>query len=821
MKRFLFFVLLIISIQSFAQSVNISGAIIDKAGKPVPFATIYIKNTTRGTSANSDGKYQLQLNVGQYEVYFRAVGFKQESRKIDIKGSQVINVTLSEESYLLKDVVIRGNGEDPAYAIMRKAIKKRKTYLNQVNAYSCEVYIKGMQKLLAAPKKFMGRDIEKMARENGLDSNRTGIVYLSESQSKVTFMQPDKFHEEMISSKVSGRNNAFSYNRASDIKVNFYNNYEDWEGLSNRPFVSPVADNAMLYYKYKLLGTTVENGETINKIQVIPRRDYDPAFSGTIYILEDSWRIYGLDLFITKKSNLNFVDTLKINQQFYPVSKNVWMPSTIRFDFTGGIFGFRLGGYFISIYKDYDLNPVINKKDFAEVLKITKEVNKKDSSYWNKERPVPLTTEETVDYHKKEILAVKRESKPYLDSLDRVNNKFKLSDLLIGRGYHHRNRYDKEYYNFSSLSSSVLYNTIEGFALDYDASYVKQIDSLSNKYLRIGGKIRYGFSNQKLHGSVNGNIPFSEFNLGFNVGSDVLDMNNQQAFGKGMNSLYSLIERQNYEKFYDKQFASISLSRRITGGWLASFSTEVANRQWLNNTSNYSFFYNDTRQFTSNNPFLPNTNDPLFANSQSFKIGFRTTYDFSNQYETLPTGRRYYPSKYPRIGISYTKGIKDVFGSDVDYDLLSADITKSDISLGFYGKTSFYAAAGKFLNANSVYFTDYKHFSGNQLTIYDQGITKFLLLDYYKYSANSEYLEGHLEHNFSGFITNKIPLIRKLKLQEIVDVNYLATPTLRNYAELGFGLQYLGFRAMYGLSYINGTQLGTGFRIGISLGRPN
>lgn len=803
---------------SFAQLVAITGSITDNSGKPIPFATIYIKNTTRGTSANSDGKYQLQLTAGTYEVYYRAVGFKQESKKIDLKADQVVNVTLSAESYLLKDVVINGNGEDPAYAIIRKAIKKRRTYLNEVNAFSCEVYIKGLQKLLAAPKKFLGSDIDKWARENGLDSNRKGIVYLSESRSKYTFMQPDKVHEEMISSKVSGRNNAFSFNRASDIKVNFYNNYEEWEGISNRPFVSPIADNAMLYYRYKLLGTTVENGETINKIQVMPRRDHDPVFAGTIYIIENSWRIYGVDLMMTKRSNLNFVDTLNINQQFYPVGKNVWMPSAVRFDFNGGLFGFRFGGYFIAIYKDYDLNPVVSKKEFAEVMRITKEVNKKDTTYWNKERPIPLTAEETVDYQKKQVLAQKRESRPYLDSLDKVNNKFKLSRLLYGRGYNHRNRYAKEYYNFSSLLSSLTYNTVEGVTIDYRASYVKNIDSLTNRFIRLGADAKYGFADQKVHANLNGTVPLQQFTLGFNVGSDVLDMNNQQPFAQNINSTYSLVERQNYEKFYDKQFASVSLTRRITGGWIASISTEVANREWMNNTANYSFFYNNSRQFTSNNPFDPDHNTALFGTNQSFKIAVRTTYDFSNKYETLPYGRRYYPSKYPRVGLSYTKGIKDIFGSDVDYDLLSADITKSDISLGFYGKTSFYIGAGKFLNANSVYFTDYKHFAGNQLNFYEASITKYLLLDYYKYSTNSEYLEGHLEHNFSGFITNKLPLIRKLKLQEVVDVNYLATPALKNYVELGFGLQYLGIRAMYGLSYKDGVHAGNGFRLGVSLG---
>jgi len=136
--------------------------------------------------------------------------------------------------------------------------------------------------------------------------------------------------------------------------------------------------------------------------------------------------------------------------------------------------------------------------------------------------------------------------------------------------------------------------------------------------------------------------------------------------------------------------------------------------------------------------------------------------------------------------------------------------------MGFYGKTSFFIGTGKFLNANKLYFPDYKHFDGNQLLAYTPGINRFLLLDYYNFSTPDKYAEGHLEHNFMGFITNKIPLIRKLKLQEIVDVNYLYTPTLKNYTELGFGLQYLNIRLMYGKSFNSGSNTNSAIRLGVS-----
>jgi len=799
---------------AFAQ-VSISGAVTDANGKPVAFASIYIKNTTKGTSANSDGQYILQLKPGVYDVQYKAVGYKQESRHIEVLATKVINVVLAIETYQLKDVTVSGGGEDPAYAIIRKTIKRRKAHLNEVNTYTCEVYIKGLQKLLAAPKKFMGFDIQKAARENGLDSNRRGIVYLSESESKYSFRKPDDVHEEMISSKVSGSNRAFSYNRASDIKVNFYENNQDWGGLSNRPVVSPVADNALFYYRYKYIGFSTENGETIDKIMVIPRRSYDACFQGYIYINEDDWRLYGLDLFITKKQNINFVDTLRVNEQFIPVDQKVWLPSSVKFEFTAGLFGFKIGGYFISVFKDYDLEPSFTKKEFKEVLRINQGSNKKDSIYWENERPIPLTEEEKTDYQKKAVLARKRESKPYLDSLDSVNNKFKPSALLLG-GYRHSDRYNHEFYYLDPLLTSIKFNTVQGFALSYGASFRRRIDSVNRRFLEVDARAGYGFSDHIFTGSAGLNAPIGSFDLNIKGGSEITDLNVTDPISPFVNSLYSLFERENYQKLYQKQYLSASLHRRITGGWLATAGLEWADRKWLPNTSAYSFFDPGNHSYTSNNPLLPGQNVPLFPENQSFKFTFRTTYDFSDKYETFPNGRYYLPSPYPTVGFNYVKGISGVLGSDVDYDLVSVDVSKTNIPDGIFGNTSFYVGAGKFINSNSLFYTDYQQFAGNEVLFYKSGIDSFLLLNYYGFSTRTEYVEGHIEQNFSGFILNKVPLIRKLKLQEIVDINYLSTPELKNYAELGVGVQYLNFRLMYGTSFNSGSNIKSAVRLGIS-----
>ncbi len=817
--RYLVFILtLFLSAEvSFGQLINLTGKISDEKGSAVSFASIYLKNTTKGTSANQEGAYRLGLNAGKYELVISAVGYQQLIQAIEIREDQQLNFVLKEAAYQLKDVVVRADDEDPAYAIIRSAIKQRRKHLNEVRAYEADVYIKGMQKLTDAPKKFMGLNMDELGKQLGLDSNRRGIIYLSESESKLSFQKPDLYREEMISSKFSGSNRAFSFNRATDLKINFYENYQKWDGLSLRPFVSPIADDAFLYYQYKFLGNLVENGRMINKIQVLPKRTSDPVFSGSIYILEDSWRIHSADLCITKASNLNFVDTLKIKQEFFPVDQGSWMPSSVKMEFNGAFFGFRFGGYFVAVFENYNLEPQLAKINFREALKITQGINKKDSLYWREARPVPLTAEEKADYDKKEILAAKRESKPYLDSLDRVNNQFKVRKILMGGGFNFRNRYERKYYRVNSLLGSAYFNTVEGFGIDYGAAYTHRIDSLLNKFVNVSGNFRYGFSNQLFTARMTADFPLGKYNMAIKMGSDVVDLNNQGTLSTLFNTINSLFNESNLVKLYQKRYASAAISRRVFGNVRINFNLEYADRNSMPNSSLYSFRDIKDREFSANNPFSPDVEQPLFPQNQSFKLGFRASYNFSNRYVTYPSGKYFTPSKYPTLGLQYIRAISGVLGSDVDYDLLSVDLSKSDIPMGFYGKTTFSLGAGKFFRNNRIYFPDYQHFIGNQTTFFESKLNSFLFLDFYRHSTSEEYTEAHLAHNFSGFILNKIPLIRKLKLQELAGFNYLNTPQFKHYREFYLGLQYLNFKLYYGAAYQNGQRLQQGIRMSVNL----
>ncbi|MGM9475388.1 DUF5686 and carboxypeptidase regulatory-like domain-containing protein [Pedobacter sp. GSP4] len=797
-----------------AQQFTITGTVKDTNGQPVPFASVYLKNTTTGTSANVDGKYSIKLKSGEQTLSFRAVGYKQQDHIINLSDDFALNVTLTSESYTLENVNIRANAEDPAFAIIRKAIKQRKVHLNEVKGFNCDVYIKGVQRLKGAPKKFFGQDIQKVLE---LDTNRRGIIYLSESQSRFSFRRPNDIHEEMISSKVAGRNNAFSFNKASDLVINFYDNYLMENKLSARGFISPIADNAMFYYKYKLLGENRENGELIHKIQVIPRRENDPVFRGIIYIIDDSWRIYNTDLYLTKNAGINFIDTLNINQQFTKV-KDVYMPTNINFQFAGNVLGFKIAGYFVGVYSNYDIEPNFPKNFFnGEILKITEMVNKKDSAYWTNNRPVPLTEDEKVNYVKKDSVAKLKESKKYLDSLERENNKFGIGKLLL-RGVSINDRYDKEYWHFDPVLRAIFYNTVEGFAIKYGVTYRKDFENRRSYSIRP--ELRYGFANQKLTGSLTGSYyynPLKRASVGASFGNGIFDLNNLGSMTALGNTINSLIYEKNFPKYYEKTFANINTTRELATGLQGSASVDYSRNKSLANSSTFKFFDAKDREFTSNNPFTPTEEIPLFPVYNSFSASASLTYTVGQKYITRPDGKFYTESKYPRITVLYKKGFKNVLSSDVDYDFIKAEVYQDRIGLGLLGYTSFLVGAGKFVNNSKMYYPDFKHFSGNISTIFPPNIRKFQYLDFYQFSTNQQYFEAHLEHNFAGFFMNKIPLLRKAKLEEFIGGGYLSSPEKRNYKEFYFGIQRLVLRASYGFAYDGGRKLTQGFRISYGL----
>ncbi|RYY34520.1 MAG: carboxypeptidase-like regulatory domain-containing protein, partial [Sphingobacteriaceae bacterium] len=690
MRRYLLLVFSVLcTITAFAQQQHLlSGRITDANNQPVPFTSVYIRNSTYGTSANESGRYQFKLSPGEYNIIYRFVGYKEKTLHVTITDhDEVLNVQLQDEVFNLRQVTVTGKRTDtPGMDIMREVIKKREFYLNEVKGYTAAVYIKGVQKLLKAPKQLMGREVSKVL---DLDSAGRGILYQSESLSEFSFERPNKIKEVTIASKVAGQNTTFSYNKASDLQLNLYENLFMIKGLSSRAFVTPTADNAFTHYRFVLEGTFVANGKTIDKIKVIPRRKYSQAFQGNIYIVHDDWRIYGADLLLTGKTNaINLIDTLQISQQYVPVKDDIWMPVSVHFNFGGNVFGFKFAGYYIGVYNNYKLNPQFEPSFFnGEILKVDTASNKKDSTYWAATRPIPLTPQEARDYVKKDSVFETQNTDTYKDSVQRIGNKFNPLSYLV---FEHDETYwrTKQSLLIPPLYKSIFYNTVEGYGIDFRPRFIKSYENFNQ--VDITPAIHYGFASKMLSLNVKASVTYDPLNAGkiyTSFGTDVLDLNDVGTRSLLFNTISSLIYENNRVKYYRSKFGLLGYQRELTNGLLWNVNLSYSNRRQLYNVSFNHIRDVKNKEYTSNNPLAPETAPAddksfLFPEHNALTLVTSFTYNFNQQYLSRPTGKVYVPSKYPTLQVNYRKGINNVFGSDVNYDFASLDVWQDNIPMG-------------------------------------------------------------------------------------------------------------------------------------------
>lgn len=94
---------------------QVKGKITDGNGESLAFAAIYVKGTTKGTSSNIEGHYELSLNEGKSTLVFQYLGFKVREELIDYKGGIFnLDVELEPSVYSLKEITISSTQEDPA-----------------------------------------------------------------------------------------------------------------------------------------------------------------------------------------------------------------------------------------------------------------------------------------------------------------------------------------------------------------------------------------------------------------------------------------------------------------------------------------------------------------------------------------------------------------------------------------------------------------------------------------------------------------------------------------------------------------------------------
>ncbi len=810
------------------------GKVTDDKGQRLPYATVYLQGTTIGTNANGNGDFELPIAPGLYKAVCQYVGYRQATFNLNVTGDEVIEHTfvLKEDNTEMKEVVIHANDEDPAYGIIRSAIKKRKFHLDQVTSFQTSIYLKGVVRSRAMPKKFLGQDVTDAS--DIVDSIGHGVLFLTEEDADY---YSDVHHQKTVIHSVhqSGEPNGLGFSQFPEV-ITFYNNNVDIFGKNSRGFISPISDNALNYYKYKYLGQFTEQGNTIYKIQVKQKRAYEPCFNGTIYIVDGDFAIHSLNMTLAKQSGMDMFDTLRIDQLFLPLEKDTWVAKSQVLYFTVNLMGFDITANGVTVYNNQKVNQPIPDSIFANhiVSAYDKTANKKDTSYWNN-RPIPLEKDEHKDFVSKDSLHKVITSPAFVDSMRRRGNKFKPFGMIMTgatvNGKEYKNSFSSNPIFLSLSQDNILnYNIVEGFNVAPKISWRHMLDTGKMLYADVAA--RYGFSNHHFNSiarlyTIRRDRTFLNraWMYGIEGGKYVFQYDPDNPVLTWFNTYAALFYRQNDLKIYERSEGSAFLGRNYGNGLNWYVSASYQHRMPLQNTTNYAFFSGNLDGYTPNTPpHLLQTatawevNDAalVFA-SISYKPGY--TYTQFPDYKLASDN-----SSWPRFTLTYDKGIAGIYNSVSNFDKWKFSI-KDDVRMRLLGVLKYNIAVGGFLNSAYVSIPDLMHLYGNRGIGYASPyMQSFQFAQYYDFSNKEPfYGEAHIEYHLKGLLSNKIPLLRQARWYLLFGGNAFYARQSDYYAEAFVGIDNIGWKIVRGLridfvqSWDSYMKNNSGIRFGLNL----
>jgi hypothetical protein len=795
---------LISTLLSAAASAGIlTGVVRDTKGEPLPFATVFVQGTTNGTVANASGIYQLPLPAGTYNVTCQYIGYQQAVFHITIGATEEAkhDFRLTDQALEMKEVVVHASDEDPAYRIIRQAISKRDFHLRQVKEFQTSIYLKGVLRTRQTPNKVMGQKIDK--GEMGLDSNGKGVLYLCEEMADYYAQIPNKSRTVIHSVRESGDPNGMGFAQIPPVITFYENNVNIIDNLNPRGFVSPIASGALGFYKYKLEGEFKEGRHVIYKIRVTPKRAYEPLFFGHIYIVDGDWAIHSLSLTTSARYGLEKLDTLHLDQLFLPLKKDTWVIKNQLFYPTIEIFGFGITGNFVTVYDNQKVNEPVPDTIFKKKIISTydKTANKKDTTYWEEVRPLPLEIDEARDYKLKDSLRLALENPHRVDSIRKRENRITPMELALTGITINDSGYRQSLY-FASLISIINYNSVEGVNLAPQITYTRKLDTGNSLSLRTA--IRYGFHNT--HFNAIGALTYTHadkawrgrgYSITGEAGKYVFQYNKDNPVTPFFNAFTTLLFNYNELKIYERWNGAVSVRRNLGNGirWFGRVAYE--HRMPLENTTDFSFVKKkDSSEFFTDN--LPKElRQWHFEEHDAVLIRLGIAWRPGYSYIQYPDYKLPVPGHWPLLTLMYEKGIPNILGSNIDWDKWRFNIT-GDTRLKLLGSISYNLSVGGFLSKKWVGVSDLTHlFAGDDpaFTLASPYMRAFQLAPFYRYSNDNDlYGEAHIEYNMQGLLTNKIPGLRQAKWYLVLGTNSFYAGPNNYFTEAFVSIDNLGFK---------------------------
>ncbi|AIZ64122.1 hypothetical protein PK28_11235 [Hymenobacter sp. DG25B] len=782
---------------SFAQRIVFSGHVTEAAtGQPVPFASVFVRGTSLGATADENGRFQLTVPQPVDSLTAGAVGFRPLSRKVSRQPQQTVGFALKSSTFALGEVTVHG-GENPAFAILRKVQAHKKEHDKaqlgsfEFDSYNrVEVSLSDVTARLAKQKVI--RDMTSVAQTVGeMERNASGKptvpVFASEVLSRYYVRhRPNREREDIKHSQLHGvaPRDGSVLSQVLGSSFQDYDFYPNWQIVMGKDFISPIAEGWRITYDYDLEDSVLVGQDRCYQLKVFPRRPQDLAFTGRIWITMKDYALRRVDLSVDPKANINFVDQIRVYQDLAPTPAGPWLPQRTRV-----VVGLKpnkkqtgLLVRFNTVNSNFATDQPHEAKFYEQPFASAVDALEVPAGFWNQHRPDTLSAQEV-----RTLTALDSVGK-----LRSVQSALELADLLV-TGYKQVGKLE-----IGPIPSLYTYNNVEGSRLQVGFRTTGDLSPnwFARTYVAYGTKdrdVKYGLSGYRILARRNWTL--LRFERSHDVDQVAL-LDNDYAIE---NPLFDAAVR----------FGNIKPGRPL---W----------RDVTGLSAQSDLFHGFTQKLTLRHQRFDPLYDFAYYTSDLHQPGAPTADKFSLSEVILESryapdevliqnkNRRYAVGlrKWPVFTFRYTLGIDNVLGSDFQYQKFNLLVAQS-LPLGQLGRTEYTLDAGYI--PSTVPYPVLKTHLGNESPIYTSNA--YNLMRYFEF-VSDRYASLHAEHYFEGLFINSVPLLKKLDWRLLASANVLyggvseanrrATPTVDSqgqnlptfrplgtapYVEMGYGVE--------------------------------
>ena len=762
-QRFLTTILLMLCTSIFALGQNkITGIIVDADDEyAIPYASVSYKGHHVAVSCDGEGKFTIDLHEG-WVLTFSAVGYESQVMLIDGKRTE-LKIALKSETKKLQEVIIKSRRgrysrkNNPAVELMRRVIAaKEQSHLENHDYYSYNRY----QKITFGVNDLQPDDLEKgiFKRSPWLINHVEPCSYnnklilpltVNETVSQHIYRKNPKTKKEIIKGQQSdGITNVIQTGEvATEVLKDVFtdvNIYENYIRLLQHPFVSPIGETAISFYRYYIVDTVYVDRDLCYHLQFIPNNQQDFGFRGDLYVLADSTlHVKRCDLTIPKKSDVNFVESMKIEQVFTKLPNGEWALTTDNMIAEMKLSNLLSKAICVRTTRlsDYSFDE-IPKKLFSGKAKVKREIEamNRDKAFWSKYRTVELTkAESTMDNFMRRM----EQSKNYKWVITGVK-------ALIENFVETSTDKDKNKFDIGPVNTLISSNFVDGIRLRASGRTSAHL----NPHLFWTGFYAYGTKSHKHYYS-------SEITYSFNK-------KQLAAFEFPQNSI-------TFETTYDVMSPTDKFLLHNKDNVFMSFRAIKINQLYFYNRQNLRFSFESPWGLRVNGGIKAESNEPtgdlsfhelstgnLVPKIRTTELSLGLKYQPGVTY--INTKQRRVPINLdaPEFALTHTMGVKGFLGGQYKYNLTQFSAYKRQW-LGSWGYVDTHVKAGA--QWNRVPFPLLIMPPVNPT--YLQSEQTFSLMNNMEFLTD-RYAFWSVTWDMNGKILNRVPLIKRLKWREYI-----------------------------------------------------